>query len=666
MGKFALLIGVGDYDGKSFKPLAAAPRDAAAVAQVLADPAVGGFTVATLLNPTRDQLAETLEVWLADRRAADTCVVFFSGHGVKDDQRDLYFAATNTRKVRERLVTSSAVSARSIYSWMNQCRAQQQVMILDCCFSGAFGDLVVRDDGVVDLQGQLIAEATGRVVLTSTSSVDYSFERKGEDLSIYTRYWVEGLRTGAADLDNDGAISVDELHRYTKRKVQEAAPAMEPQLISLREGEGYRIVLARSPQDDPRLIFRKAVEDAVNSQGKLSVPARRLLARKWQQLGLSQPEAEAIIAEVRQPFLEYTAKLADYRQTLVETLQEELQLCAETMQDLHKYQQELGLRDEDVAAIQRELLGYVLGDGLWLNNFALTIQVFEFEIVRVNEQGSVIEKIPGRAGGLREKLSEQVWLEMVRIPAGQFWMGQTEAEKKELIRLVGEENYHKWYARELPGHQVTVPEFYLGRFPVTQTQWRLVAEMSKVNRDLQPDPAKFKGDNRPVERVSWDEAVEFCDRLTRHTKHNYRLPTEAEWEYACRAGTDTPFYFGETITPELVNYNGNSTYGQGPKGEYRQQTTEVGQFSPNAFGLYDMHGNVWEWCQDIFHPDYNEAPIDGSAWVINGNAAYRLLRGGSWGFNPRDCRSAYRSLGLPDGHDDNLGFRLACSAARTL
>jgi formylglycine-generating enzyme required for sulfatase activity len=177
------------------------------------------------------------------------------------------------------------------------------------------------------------------------------------------------------------------------------------------------------------------------------------------------------------------------------------------------------------------------------------------------------------------------------------------------------------------------------------------------------NPAYFKGNNRPVENVSWNGAVEFCEKLSQKTGKKYRLPSEAEWEYACRAGTTTPFYFGESITPDLVNYNGNYAYASAPKGKYRKQTTDVGTFPPNAFGLYDMHGNVFEWCQDNYKENYINAPIDGSA-LTSQIALGRLLRGGSWGNTPKHCRSAYRYNGSPYYYD--IGFRVVCSgAART-
>jgi len=220
----------------------------------------------------------------------------------------------------------------------------------------------------------------------------------------------------------------------------------------------------------------------------------------------------------------------------------------------------------------------------------------------------------------------------------------------------------------------------MGKFPITQAQWRLVAETyPQVERQLNPDPANFKGPNRPIEQVSWWDAVEFCARLSRQTGRTYRLPSEAEWEYACRAGTTTPFHFGETVTTDLANYRGTDNesigwkgnYGQGPKGLYREATTDVGSLAnANAFGLYDMHGNVWEWCLDHWHDNYEgEPPTDGSPWVFPGEEKSgdrrRVLRGGSWDYGPRYCRSACRNGYIPDARFFNLGFRVVCAVART-
>ncbi|WP_066374986.1 MULTISPECIES: bifunctional serine/threonine-protein kinase/formylglycine-generating enzyme family protein [unclassified Anabaena] len=250
----------------------------------------------------------------------------------------------------------------------------------------------------------------------------------------------------------------------------------------------------------------------------------------------------------------------------------------------------------------------------------LPLKSFSFEVVTVNASGNITNRRKQEAKYFAEDLGKGVTLEMVQIPGGTFMMGSPESEKDRR-------------SNESPQHQVTVPGFFMGKYPVTQAQYQ--AMMGK-------NPSYFKGDNRPVETVSWDDAVEFCKKLSQKTGKTYRLPSEAEWEYACRAGTTTPFYFGETITTDLVNYDGNYTYGAAPKGKYRQQTTDVGIFPPNSCGLYDMCGNVWQWCQDIYNSSYQGAPTDGSAWLTGRDNNSRLLRGGSWLNHARSCRSAFR------------------------
>jgi formylglycine-generating enzyme required for sulfatase activity len=190
-----------------------------------------------------------------------------------------------------------------------------------------------------------------------------------------------------------------------------------------------------------------------------------------------------------------------------------------------------------------------------------------------------------------------------------------------------------------------------------------------VKQSLKPDPARFKGDKHPVEQVNWYDAVEFCARLSVHTQRDYGLPSEAQWEYTCRAGTTTPFYFGSMLTTEVANYDGNYTYNGSPKGEYRKQTTPVDHFGlANAFGICDMHGNVYEWCQDHWHGNYKGVPTDGSAWEDEGaeENESRIIRGGAWNDDPRVCRSAYRFDDLPRESDSSFGFRVVCVAPRAL
>jgi formylglycine-generating enzyme required for sulfatase activity/uncharacterized protein with von Willebrand factor type A (vWA) domain len=313
------------------------------------------------------------------------------------------------------------------------------------------------------------------------------------------------------------------------------------------------------------------------------------------------------------------------------------------------------LRQRGWPSIETKITNYVTltFDDIFVRDVG-KLEPFNFEIVTVDDRGEIITKNQGQALAFREPLATDVGLEMVAIPSGKFMMGSPESEPD------------RW-EDESPQHAVTVQPFFIGKYLVTQDQWRTIASTSRIERELNPNPSDFKGDdNRPVENVSWEEAVEFCQRLSRETGRDYRLATEAEWEYACRAGTSTPFCFGKTITGKLASYDSSQIYLNESKGKEQKKTMPVGNFPPNAFGLYDMHGNVLEWCLDHWHDNYQDAPIDGSAWISSDNDARHVVRGGSWDFIPRNCRSATRFNYTPDFRIDNLGFRVVCEIPRTL
>jgi formylglycine-generating enzyme required for sulfatase activity len=279
----------------------------------------------------------------------------------------------------------------------------------------------------------------------------------------------------------------------------------------------------------------------------------------------------------------------------------------------------------------------------------LKLKFFDFETVTVNRSGKIINKETKTTQYFTEDLGNGITLEMIAISGGAFMMGSPEREG---------------YSQEKPQHEVTVPKYFMGKYLVTQAQWRTVAALNKVDRHLRPEPSYFKDDKHPVEEVNWYDAVEFCARLSQYTGRKYRLPKEAEWEYACRAGTTTPFYFGETITSDFANYDARKTFTSEPKGDYRERTTAVGQFLPNAFGLYDMHGNLWEWCLDDWNDNYKNAPTDGSVWFSGENKVYAVLRGGSWYDISDFCRSAYRFLDSREERDlinGTFGFRVVCT-----
>ncbi|MEH2410584.1 caspase, EACC1-associated type [Nostoc sp.] len=702
MAKVALLIGISEYE-PGLAPLPNAVKDVEAMRRVLVNPEMGDFAeadVTMLKNPQRQDMENAIYNLYDHRQKNDLLLLYFSGHGVKVDDGDFYFSTRNTEKNQEKLVPTTAVAARDVHHYMNLSKSRRLVVILDCCFSGAFAKgLTAKDIGTIDLEQHLGGE--GRAILTASTSMQYAFESNGLELSIYTHYLVEGIEKGAADIDGDGWIAVEELHLYAKSKVQEASPAMTPEFYPFKDG-GSRIFLAKSPKDDPSLKYRKEFDNiALEDEGEISVGSRFYLDELRNNLRLSADEADAIEFEVLEPYRQRQQKLLRYQQALSQIKQ--YPLSNKDRNGLKRLQNILNLRDEDIEPIEQRVFALKqveyerqqqeaqrlrqeqetaenqrrqaeLKKEREKESSPPTIQTqpFEFDTATLTPKSAgflgmgkktyEINRSRGRAEFFTENLGNGVVLDMVAIPGGKFLMGSPDNEPER-------------YDSESPQHRVTIQPFFMGKFPVTQSQWKSVAALPKVDVDLNPDPSNFKGANRPVERVSWDDAIEFCARLSKKTEKTYRLPSEAEWEYACRAGTTTPFYFGETITTDLANYRGtdwdyNGTvypgnYAQGPKGEYRGQTTDVGKCPANPFGLFDMHGSIWEWCLDEWHENYNGAPRDGSAWIVDNDNQSRLLRGGSWDFNPWNCRSAIRGYRARDSWFSHVGFRVVVVWGRT-
>jgi formylglycine-generating enzyme required for sulfatase activity len=356
------------------------------------------------------------------------------------------------------------------------------------------------------------------------------------------------------------------------------------------------------------------------------LPAERtLLNLKQRELLLTDAEVNEILGAIEAEIQQHQANLEIYRSTVMAELQGVKGLSVDRRRALQQVQEALGVSSSEAEELERQVMAELQ-------------RYFRFEVVTFDGEGGELSRVQQRAEFFVENLGDLTSLEMVKIPDGKFQMGSLP---------------NQGYDYERPRHEVQIPEFWMGKYPVTQAQWRSVAALPPEQMELEVNPSVFEGDNQPVENVSWNQSIEFCQRLSRKTGKKYRLPSEAEWEYACRAKTLTNFYFGDALTPKLANY-----------GREMKGTTDVGIYLPNAFGLYDMHGNVWEWCADGWHDSYKNAPIDGSAWVNPGNSKC-VLRGGSWVLNPLNCRSAYRSGVNSDVYNFLVGFRVVYSPART-
>jgi GUN4-like/Caspase domain len=351
MAKVALLVGVGEYAG-GLPALPGTLTDIQEMQRVLQNPKIGGFDQANLLpNPDLPTLQLAIDRLFSENCSKDDLILlYFSGHGVQDDNGSLYFATRLTQKNGQgRIFTSTAVPVSFVQTCMSNSRCKRQVVILDCCFSGAFAnDMKAKSiaEQAIDLKAQLGGE--GRVVLTSSTATQVSDAGEGSAISTYTRYLVQGLDTGAADRDNDGQITVDELHEYAKEKVQEASPRMKPEIYAVREG--YKIRLAKAPQGEPSLVYRKAFEERAK-RGELSRIDRRAFNLQRQNLGLSAEVAQQIEAEILQPYQVLQAKRQEFEECVQEALADEPQLSSATLEDLRYFLRVLQLKDEDAEAI---------------------------------------------------------------------------------------------------------------------------------------------------------------------------------------------------------------------------------------------------------------------------------------------------------------------------
>ncbi|BAY30155.1 hypothetical protein NIES2107_19990 [Nostoc carneum NIES-2107] len=546
--------------------------------------------------------------------SGDNLWFFFAGHGCREADRDyLMLIDSDPGDVEHTAIPVDYVTQR-----LRRSGADNVVLFLDAC----------RDEGSRRGVG-IGAEHQGVVTFYSCSPSQKSYEIEQLQHGSFTQALLEGLRIAGAG----NCATVERLDRYlqarvptinqTHRKILQnpyaiAEPATKLHLILLPD---YATL------NDINQLKLDAYQAEVIGDWEL---ARQL----WLRVNVA---ARGSDMQVMEAFIRIANK----------------QAVSSAPATPEPVTSSTGERSTEATP---EPVTFLRGE----KSVTPKLQVFKFDVVTVNAKGEEVKREKRQSQYFTEDLGNGVILEMVAIPSGKFIMGSPSGEGKD---------------NEKPQHQVTVESFFMGKYLVTQVQWRRVAALPKVNRDLNSATSNFKGDRLPVENVSWYDAVEFCDRLSKNTNKQYRLPSEAEWEYACRAGTTTPFHFGETMISELANYNGDYTYASEPKGKYRRGTTEVGSFSPNGFGLYDMHGNVCEWCQDDCQDDwlssYQGAPADGSAWFDDHNQLYQkqgraLLRGGCWYDYPDYCRSASRNDGLRGNRSYSNGFRVVCVFERIL
>jgi formylglycine-generating enzyme required for sulfatase activity/uncharacterized caspase-like protein len=616
--RWALVIGIDQY-GPQISPLIGATNDAKRLGEALVKYA--GFPKEQVLVVTSDQESEvqrptrsnilTKLANLKGQIPEDGLFLFaFSGHGIEGRQeKEGYLLPSDIVSANQsvKLLKETAISIRYVREEIESYGVKQVIVLLDACRNDPQADKAGGDN----LMGESLASGfnfdrrntgiEGYVTIYATESGRRAYEDPVKRQGYFSLAFIEGLSGGAAN--ERGEVTLDGLIEYLGKKV--------PADLRRDQGENAKQV--------PR-----AVVDGYAAKGLvLSVTAPKVVVTT------PARDPEEVAWEIASSRVDPVLLRSDLQSFLVEFPKGKFAPAARLR--LRQLENEVVVRPPEKKA-------------------SPTYSRTPFKSGTINPKGKLSE-IKGECQVYTEDLGNGVTLEMVRIPAGRFLMGSPANEEGR-------------FKDEGPQREVSVAGYLMGKYEVTQRIWKAVAGYPKVGLELDEDPAKFKGENLPIENVSWDEVREFIARLNKRLglteETGYRLPSEAEWEYAARAGTRTPFAFGETIDPGYVNYDGNSPYGRGKKGLYRQRIIEVGTLRlANQFGLYDMHGNVLEWCEDDWHDNYNGAPTDGSAWVDVSRAAFRVFRGGSWLSYAVVCRSANRRRFTPGDRSDNLGFRLS-------
>jgi formylglycine-generating enzyme required for sulfatase activity/uncharacterized caspase-like protein len=572
--------------------------------------------------------------------AGDNLWFFFSGHGLRHGDRDYLMLSDSSASGQ--LIERTAIPLNYVTERLRRCGADNVVIVQDAC----------RNQGS---KGMGIGEEkqAGVITFASCSPQERSYEIETLQHGAFTYALLESLR-----LQGEGnCATVERLYQRLRYRVAEInqlhkKPRQTPYAI-VEPATKYHLILLpkQATLHDINALKMDAFQAEIKKDLTLAVQlwtrilvvspadpqALESLQRIWQ-----QPQGN-LVPSSPLPTLSAIAKGSEVEPDISSPKTQELKV-----DELLEIWQEVV---EHIPLYSTQLFFKQHCQLLEFNGLVATIKVFNENLIstalrKQKEIETAFTKFVDWKVLVKFisilKLGDDVILEMVAILAGSFMMGAPKNEENSLDR-------------ERSQHRVSVPTFLMGKYPVTQAQWRAVAGFPQVKQALEPDPSRFKGDNRPVEQVSWLDTVEFCARLSNHSKRKYRLPSEAEWEYACRAGTTTSYSFGNDAA-QLENY---AWYDENSGSE----THPVGQKPSNAFGLFDMHGNVWEWCDDDWHGNYEGAPTDGRAWVDdNDNRSQRskLQRGGSWDEYGWDCRSAFRGSLEARGQYYYSGFRVVC------
>lgn len=617
-----------------------------------AAPIMDDFGRPIVSQPTYGSLMRFLRVRFdqAFLKPSDNLWFFFAGHGTRESDQDFLLPCD----ADPGNVGRTAIPVSHVCERLKRSGADNVILLLDAC----------RSEGARDGQGIGLEHQKGVVTVCSCSPTEKSYEIGELTHGVFTYGLLEALRLQG----HNNCATVERLDTYLRHRVPEICtqyrkPKQTPYTFVEPISKRHLILLPKAalPEDLESLKL-----DALGSEAEGDFALAEQLW--WRVIAVSPTDAQAHEA-VRRIALKIAGKY-DFRRTgdVVEK---------NSKPSANRFDRTLGR-----VASRRKVLLFAGGTAAtaiagalaphWLRRTIPPLRTIEIKTKSVNQKGILTDWKYSVVSIFKEPLGEDVSLELAVLPSGQFTMGSSDESERR--------------SNEGVPHLVSISTLAMARTTINQVQWRTVCRAAAAGNELQLNPSTFHGDDLPVENVSWEQATKFCALLSNITGRPYRLPSEAEWEYACRANTRTPFHFGPTITSELANYCGtgwavsglnrgkdissnwyegtyydSGAYDAGPAGTFIGKTTPCASYLPNMFGLFDMHGNVWEHCLDTWRDAYPDADTDGQPY-LKGEQNLRVIRGGSWSHNPAICRSAYREpmkAGF-GGWDGRVGLRVVC------
>jgi formylglycine-generating enzyme required for sulfatase activity len=610
----AILIAASEFpEEPSLQTLRCPKNDVAGLAEALTSPDFGLFTdPLTFINEPSYPTLRAINRVFKEASRDDQILIYYSGHGKQDTAGNLHLATADTETSA---LETSSIAIGTLRRLIDNHACKQVALILDCCFGGAVSKDFLKSG--VDDQLKQTFHGRGIYILTASTATQTAREKEGDDYSLFTKHILQGIREGEADHDDDGLISLDDLYEYVKTRVPREAPQYPTKWEFGVQGNSLFIARAVRTYSPDRL---RAFREKIKSVDDYLLP--EVFDHAYKVIRENQPKRD-------KEFLALLETLLEGRMTISEFSSHWLKLTSALSPERSgKAPPQLGNKIQPPSPVvitpPKDKPTSHLDDHVTFIDFGGVNRGLDIDVYRVVSDPTTEDSrsIPAHTS-FTENLNG-VPLEMIFVPGGSFEMGSTKG----------------FWRNNRPQHEVTVPDFFIGKYQITQAQWEAV---------MDKNPSHFKGDPAlPVENISWNEAKEFCKKLAQMTGNAYRLPSEAEWEYACRAGT-TGDYAGELDA--IAWYSNNSG----------SRTHPVGQKQPNAFGLYDMHGNILEWCEDVWHTSYKDAPVDGSAWLNGGDPSRRIVRGGFMNAFGYICGSGYRDKFDLSNRNLLLGVRVAAS-----